>query len=86
MRLIIERRFGEMICYRPPHIDSVAICDAVQLSRVELTSPMVVAARAIGMSFGDYPADHSPFVDLQSPEERVDDLLDTARPRQYALV
>ena len=45
VRLIVERRFGEMICYHPPQIDSVPIQDAICLSRVEPTSPVVVAAR-----------------------------------------
>lgn len=78
VRLIVERRFGEMICYCPPHIDSVPIRDAIQLSRVEPTSPEVVAARALGISFGDYPADHSPFADIETPESRVEGFLDTA--------
>ena len=29
------------------------------------------------MSFGDYPADHSPFTDMETTEERVEDLLET---------
>ncbi len=62
VRLVIEGRFGEMICYRPPRIDSVPIIDAVnKLSRVDPLTAAVQAARALGISFGDLPADESPF-------------------------
>lgn len=62
VRLVVERRFGEMICYRPPRIDSVPIIDAVnELSRVDPLAAAVQAARALGISFGDRPADESPF-------------------------
>ena len=63
VRLIIEHRFGEMICYRPPHIDSVPLEEAVnQLSRVNPDSAAVLAARALGISFGDTEATASPFI------------------------
>jgi 6-phosphofructokinase 1 len=62
MRLIVHHRFGEMICYQPPHIDSVPISAAVnQLSRVNPQSAAVQAARALGISFGDTAANASPF-------------------------
>lgn len=62
VRLVLEERFGEMICYRPPRIDSVPIIDAVnKLSRVDPLTSAVQAARALGISFGDRPADESPF-------------------------
>ena len=89
VRLIVEKRFGEMICFSPPHMDSVPITEAVnKLSRVEPNSSEVVAARALGISFGDCPADHSPFAEVQtsnavdsesteSTESRVDELLDS---------
>jgi 6-phosphofructokinase 1 len=62
MRLVVQQRFGEMICYHPPLIDSVPISEAVsRLSRVDPTSAAVQAARALGISFGDTRADASPF-------------------------
>jgi len=62
VRLIVEGRFGEMICYRPPDITSVPIIDAVnELSQVDPQGAAVQAARALGVSFGDRPADESPF-------------------------
>ncbi len=62
VRLIQERRFGEMICYRPPKIESVPILEAVnRLSRVDAQGAAVQAARALGISFGDRAAHHSPF-------------------------
>jgi 6-phosphofructokinase 1 len=62
MRLVVQERFGEMICYHPPLIDSVPISEAVsRLSRVDPTSAAVQAARALGISFGDTAADASPF-------------------------
>jgi 6-phosphofructokinase 1 len=63
VRLIVERRFGEMVCYQPPAINSVPILDAVnRLSTVDPSSSAVLAARALGISFGDCPATESPFV------------------------
>lgn len=58
VRLIIEERFGEMVCYDPPAMLSVPILDAIRLSRVSSQSSAVQAARALGISFGD--ADCSP--------------------------
>jgi 6-phosphofructokinase 1 len=60
VRLVVQQRFGEMVCCWPPHIDSVPICTAVnQLSRVNPNGSAVQAARALGISFGDAPACHS---------------------------
>lgn len=62
VRLVHHQRFGEMICFQPPHISSVQIADAVsRLSRVEAGSAAVQAARALGISFGDCSAELSPF-------------------------
>ena len=73
VRLVVERRFGQMICYRPPDICSVPIIEAVnRLSQVDPAGATVQAARALGISFGDRPADDSPFACLQTVEQRVD--------------
>jgi 6-phosphofructokinase 1 len=62
VRLIIEGRFGEMVCYNPPAVESVPIIEAVnQLSRVEHDSSVVQAARALGISFGDAVSTEGPF-------------------------
>jgi phosphofructokinase-like protein len=62
VRFVVEGRFGEMVCYQPPAIESVPIADAVNgLSQVDPDSSAVQAARALGVSFGDRPADQSPF-------------------------
>ena len=62
VRLVHHHRFGEMICYRPPEIDSVLIREAVhQLRMVDPESSGVQAARALGISFGDSAAISSPF-------------------------
>lgn len=62
VRLVVERRTGEMVCYRPPAIDSVPILEAVnELSRVDAASSAVLAARALGISFGDSLTDERPF-------------------------
>jgi ATP-dependent phosphofructokinase / diphosphate-dependent phosphofructokinase len=62
VRLIHEGRFGEMVCYQPPNIESVPIAAAVRrLSRVDPTSSAVQAARALGISFGDAIERASPF-------------------------
>jgi ATP-dependent phosphofructokinase / diphosphate-dependent phosphofructokinase len=62
VRLIVEKRFGEMICYNPPDMGSVPIIEAVhQIRTVEPDGPAVQAARALGISFGDCEAGQSPF-------------------------
>jgi 6-phosphofructokinase 1 len=54
VRLIHDGRFGEMVCYRPPEIESVPIADAIRrLATVEPASSAVQAARALGIGFGD---------------------------------
>lgn len=64
VRLIIEGRFGEMVCFNPPRVDSVPIQQAVhRLSRVDPDSSAVLAARALGINFGDHDAFHSPFTE-----------------------
>lgn len=58
VRLIVEGRFGEMICSRPPEMTSVPILDAVhKVRQVDPNGPAVQAARALGISFGDRPTD-----------------------------
>ncbi|MFM8252846.1 MAG: 6-phosphofructokinase [Planctomycetota bacterium] len=62
VRLLMERRLGEMVCYQPPHIASVPIRDAVAtLARVNTSCSAVLAARAMGISFGDVPQHTPPF-------------------------
>lgn len=62
VRLVVQRRFGTMVCYHPPAMDDVPIRDAVnELSNVEPSSAAVQAARALGISFGDAPPSEVPF-------------------------
>jgi 6-phosphofructokinase 1 len=62
VRLVHQARFGEMICYWPPKMESVPIAQAInKLSTVEPNSSAVQAARALGISFGDYAASKCPF-------------------------
>ena len=57
VRLVVEGRFGEMICSRPPDMTSVPIREAVHKVRaVDPQGPAVQAARALGICFGDRPA------------------------------
>ena len=63
VRLVHEGRFGEMVCYQPPRIDSVPIAEAIRaLSTVDPRGSAVAAARALGIAFGDEADDVSPFV------------------------
>jgi hypothetical protein len=49
-----EGRFGQMVCYRPPDIASVAISEAVaSLATIDPRHSAVQAARALGIGFGD---------------------------------
>lgn len=67
VRLIEEGRFGEMVCYNPPEITSAPIAYAIhQLSKVDAMGSAVVAARGLGVSFGDMSQFVNPF-----PESRV---------------
>jgi len=62
VRLIHQGHLGQMVCYRPQHIESVPIADAIrQLSRVDPASSAVQAARALGIGFGDCAELASPF-------------------------
>lgn len=62
VRLIVQRKFGHMITYNPPEMGSVPIMEAVNhLREVDPNGAAVQAARALGISFGDRPADESPF-------------------------
>jgi len=53
VRLIIERKFGHMVTYQPPNMESVPLLEAIQLSTVCPDCSAVQAARALGISFGD---------------------------------
>jgi phosphofructokinase-like protein len=54
VRLVHEGRLGQMVCYRPPDIASVAISEAVAtLATVDPRHSAVQAARALGIGFGD---------------------------------
>lgn len=62
VRLIEERRFGEMVCYDPPDIKSIAMTEAIKtLSTVDPQGAAVEAARAMAVSFGDRPDYANPF-------------------------
>jgi ATP-dependent phosphofructokinase / diphosphate-dependent phosphofructokinase len=58
VRLVMEGRFGEMVCFNPPAINSVPILEAVNcLKQVQSNCSAVQAARAMGISFGDQLGD-----------------------------
>ncbi|XZE53241.1 6-phosphofructokinase [Planctomycetaceae bacterium SH139] len=62
VRLVIQKRFGEMVYSDPPEIFSVPILKAIDCLRtVHLDSSAVVAARAMGISFGDSLHPLNPF-------------------------
>jgi 6-phosphofructokinase 1 len=53
VRLIIERKFGQMVTYWPPDMGNVSLLEAIQLSAVNPACSAVQAARALGVCFGD---------------------------------
>jgi 6-phosphofructokinase 1 len=62
VRLVEEGRFGEMVCYDPPDIRSIPISKAIdRLSTVDPHGSAVMAARALGISFGDAEGYSNPF-------------------------
>jgi 6-phosphofructokinase 1 len=72
MRLVIEERFGEMVCYQPPRIESAPILEALHAhSSVDPHGSAVQAARALGISFGD--AAYSDPFGKASPAGKVDE-------------
>ncbi|QDV72573.1 6-phosphofructokinase [Botrimarina mediterranea] len=62
VRLVHQKKFGEMLCYQPPEMTSVPIMEAVNvLRRVDVNGAAVQAARALGISFGDRPVNEVGF-------------------------
>jgi 6-phosphofructokinase 1 len=53
VRLVIERKFGHMVTYWPPNMESVPIIEAIKLETVCPDCSAVKVARALGISFGD---------------------------------
>ncbi len=82
VRLVLEGKFGRMVSYEPPTIKSVRIHDAVnQIARVTPDSSAVVAARALGVSFGQFPPGQSPLMrSLIADNEHVDEDSGTLDP------
>jgi 6-phosphofructokinase 1 len=72
VRLVVEKRFGEMICYDPPEMISVPISEAVnQIRLVDPHGAAVQSARALGISFGDCDVAQSPFACRREPSGAV---------------
>ena len=62
VRLIVEKKFGQMVCYDPPDILDVSIEAAVgDLRTVDPNGSAVKTARAMGICFGDTPGYMNPF-------------------------
>jgi 6-phosphofructokinase 1 len=73
VRLIVEGRLGEMICYAPPQMTSVPILQAVnRIRQVEAHGAGVQAARALGICFGDN-SDQNPFLVPADSSSTADD-------------
>jgi 6-phosphofructokinase 1 len=63
--LVVDSRFGQMVCFEPPEIASVALASAIeQLRTVSPQCSAVRAARAMGISFGDRTGYDNPFMGL----------------------
>ena len=80
VRLIMEGKMGEMVCYHPPEIESVPIIEAVnQIRQVNPDGSTVQAARGLGVCFGDRASDKNPFgVRKRKRTEMSIDDVDTA--------
>ncbi|TWU06459.1 6-phosphofructokinase [Stieleria varia] len=64
VRLVYQKRFGQMVCSDPPAITSVAIADAVHNIRtVDPHGSTVQTARGMGICLGDTPGYTNPFLD-----------------------
>ena len=64
VRLVVQKKFGEMVCSNPPDIESVPIAQAVDAIRtVDPNGSAVMTARGMGICFGDTPGYQNPFSD-----------------------
>ena len=62
VRLIVEKKFGQMVCYDPPDILDASIEEAVgNLRTVNPDGSAVNTAKALGICFGDTPGYANPF-------------------------
>jgi 6-phosphofructokinase 1 len=62
VRLVVEKKFGQMVCSDPPDIRDVSIAEAVdQIRLVAPDGSAVQTARAMGICFGDTPGYSNPF-------------------------
>ncbi|NNE01486.1 MAG: ATP-dependent 6-phosphofructokinase [Pirellulaceae bacterium] len=62
VRLIFQKRFGQMVCSDPPHIQSVPIAEAVNAIRtVDPNGSAVQTARGMGICLGDTAGYSNPF-------------------------
>ena len=62
VRLIVQKKFGRMVCSNPPDIKSAPIEDAVDAIRmVDPQGSAVQTARGMGICFGDTPGYKNPF-------------------------
>ena len=62
VRLVVEKKFGQMICVDPPNFLDAPIADAVgELRVVDPRGSVVTGARAMGICFGDTPGYVNPF-------------------------
>jgi 6-phosphofructokinase 1 len=79
VRLVVEDRFGEMVCYHPPRMISVPIREAVNhIREVDANGDAVQSARALGISFGDRPSDNHPFVTYEKMVHEIEARLESA--------
>ncbi len=71
VRLIVEKKFGQMVCSVPPEIRSVPIHEAIgELRLIRPSGSAVQSARAMGISFGDCGEYVNPFHGI-APIEQV---------------
>ena len=62
VRLVVEKKFGQMVCSDPPEIKSASIAEAVDAIRTcDPNGAAVQTARAMGICFGDTPGYQNPF-------------------------
>jgi 6-phosphofructokinase 1 len=87
VRLVVEERFGEMVCFNPPRMDGVPIAEAVgAIRRVEPQGDAVQAARALGISFGDRATDDRPFTTYQEMVQDIETRLEVAESAAHAVL
>ena len=79
VRLVVEERFGEMVCYHPPrHEQRADLGGRAPHPRGRCERRRRAGRPALGISFGDRPSDECPFVTYEKMVHEIEERLESA--------